>query len=74
MIEIKLVLNMFAILDLTCFESNWIDKKMFSDMNVLQCFKSDVIINFYDVITIVHCSFNIESAQFVSILTFELTL
>ena len=72
MSKIILVLNILPILGLTCVGSNWIYKnKMFSELNILQCIQNDVVINFNDVIRIVHCAPNIESAQSVSILTFE---
>ena len=43
-------------------------------MKILQYFQNDVVVNFIKVIRIVHCALNIESAQTVSILTFEWTL
>ena len=71
MSKLILVLNILPKLDLTCFESNWIDKnKMFSELNILQCIQNDVVMNFNDAIQIVHCAQNIETAQPVSILTF----
>ena len=48
--------------------------KMFSEMKILQCIKNDVVVNLNDVIRIVHCALNIESAKPFAILTFEFTL
>ena len=68
MIKILLVLNVLPMLGLTCFESNCIDKNgMSSEMKIMQCIQNDVI-------RIVHCALNIELAQSVVILTFELAL
>ena len=43
-------------------------------MKILQCIQNDVVVNFNDVIRIVHCALNIESTQPVAILTFDWTL
>ena len=48
--------------------------RQFSEMNILQCSQNDVVVNFNDVIRIVHYALNNESTQPVSILTFEWTL
>ena len=55
------------ILGLSCFESNWI----FSEIKILQCIGNDIVVNFNDVIRIVHCALTIESAQDVAIQSFE---
>ena len=74
-IKTILVLNILPKLGLTCFKSNWIDKnEIFLEIKILQLFQNDVVINFNNVIRIVHCALNIESAQPVSIRTFEWTL
>ena len=39
----------------------------------MQCIQNDVIVNFNDIIRIVHCALNIESTQTVTFLTFEWT-
>ena len=66
--KIKIFCDFLRILRSTCFESNWIDKnKMFSEMEIMQCIKNNVVINFYDVIRKAHCALNIESAQPVAI-------
>ena len=63
------------ILGLTCFESIWIYKnKIFSEMITLQCVQNERVVNFSDVVRIVYCALNIESAQPVTILTIEWTL
>ena len=48
------VLNILQILGLTCFTSNWIEKKIkkISEIKVLQNIKNDVVANFNDVIRI----------------------
>ena len=40
----------------------------------MHCIQSDVVVNFNDIIRIVHCALNIESTQTVTFLTFEWTL
>ena len=45
---------------------------MFSEIKILQCIKNDVVVNLNDVMRIVHCALNIESAQPFAILTFAL--
>ena len=73
LIEIKIIF--LPILGLTCFECNCIDKnKMFSEMEILQCIKYDVVIIFNDVIRIAHCLLNIELVQLFAILTAEWAL
>ena len=37
----------------------------------MQCIQNDVIVNFNDIIRIVHCALNIKSTQTVTFLTFE---
>ena len=42
--------------------SKSIDKnRIFSEMIILQCTQNDVVVNFNDVIRIVHCALNTES-------------
>ena len=48
--------------------------RKFSEMKILQCSQDDKVVNFNDVIRIVHCALNNESTQPVSILTYEWTL
>ena len=56
------------------FKFNLIDKKEnILRIKILQCIQNDVVVNFNDVIRIAHCALNIESAQSVAFLTFELT-
>ena len=60
------------------FDMFWVKRNrkkyyIFSEMKILQCIEKDVIVNLNDIIRIVHCALNIESAQLVSILTFEYT-
>ena len=47
---------------------------IFSEMKILQCIQNDVVVNFNDVIKIVHCALNIEMAQPIAILAIEWTL
>ena len=49
-------------------------KKIFSEIKILQCIQNDLVVNFNDVMRTAHCPLNIESTQSVAILTFELTL
>ena len=34
-----------------------------NNLGIMQCIENDVVVNFNDVIIIVHCALNIESAQ-----------
>ena len=43
-------------------------------MKILQCTQNDVVVNFNDVIRIVHCALNIEWTRPVAILTLQMTL
>ena len=43
-------------------------------MEILQCMKNEVVVNFNDVIRIAHCALYTELTQPVAILTFEWTL
>ena len=42
-------------------ESNRIEKNIFSKMKMLQCFENDIVVDFNDAISIVHCTLNIIS-------------
>ena len=62
MIKLVFVLNKLQILGLTCFESKWIvTNKMFSELKNLQFIQNEVVINFNNVIRIVHCAPNIKT-------------
>ena len=43
-------------------------------MIFMLCIEKDVVVNYHDVIGIMHCALNIESAQPAAILTCEWTL
>ena len=47
--------------------------RIFSKIEIPQCIQNDVVVNFNDVIRILHCALNIESKQPVAILTIEWT-
>ena len=57
------------------FKSNRIDKnRIFLETKSLQCIENDEVVNFNDVIRIMHCALNVELTQHVAIMTFEWVL
>ena len=70
--RIILVLNTLPILGSACLQSKLTDKiRIFSEMKILLCIQNGVVVNFNDVIRIVHCALYIEMTQPVAIPTFK---
>ena len=70
--KIMFVLNILPIIGLAFFSFNLINKnRIFSEKKILQCFQNDLVVNFNDVIRIVHFALDFQFTQSVAILTFE---